>query len=237
MATSRRKPSRTVLTAGIYALTAAAATAAGASGNRRLAAWTKPLPMLVLGAATATAIREEGTHPVDAALLVGAIGFSTAGDRAMLLEEFGTDEHTRERHLAVGAGLFAGAQASLCALLLRRGARLHARTLVPRTALLGESAAILATKNPAALTVLGPYGNSLAVMSALASDAPQPQPALRVGGLLFVLSDLAIINRRYLLTGTRSRTLAEAWVLGSYFAAQWLLVTSLSTPKLAAHSG
>ncbi|GAB07511.1 lysoplasmalogenase [Gordonia amarae] len=230
MAPSFRKPSRTTVTAGIYALTAAAATAAGASGNRTLAAWTKPLPMLVLGAATVPAVREHGTAPADAALLAGAIGFSAAGDRAMLLEEFGTDDAAKERHLAIGAGLFAGAQASLCGLLARRGARVRAKTLTPRMVLLGESAAILAVKNRPALTVLGPYGNSLAVMSALASDAPNPQPALRAGGLLFVLSDLAIINRRYLLTGRRSRTAAEAWVLGSYFAAQWLLVTSLSKP-------
>lgn len=223
-----RIPSRTVLVAGVYAVAAAAATAAGASGNRTLAAWTKPLPMLVLGTATAAAIRAEGTTSADAALLAGAIGFSAAGDRAMLLEEFSTDEAARERHLAIGAGLFACAQTSLCALLLRRGARIRARTLAPRMALLGESAAILAVKNPAALTVLGPYGNSLAVMSALAADAPHPQPALRAGGLLFVLSDLAIVNRRHLLTGARPRALAEAWVLGSYFAAQWLLVTGLA---------
>ena len=229
MTLSRRTPSRAVIAAGLYTASAAAATIAGARGHRRLAALTKPLPMLVLGAVTVSTIGKENTRAADSALLVGAVAFSAAGDRAMLLEEFGTDADLRERHLALGAGLFAGAQACLCALLVRRGARPRVAKLLPRLALLGESAVILARKDPAALPVLGPYGNALATMSALASDAPRPQPALRAGGVLFFLSDLAIINRRYLLTDPRSRLVAETWVLGSYFAAQWLLVTSLVT--------
>ena len=106
-------------------------------------------------------------------------------------EEFADDPGRRDRHLAIGASLFAGAQGCYIASLRRRGARLALRHALPRNVLLGESAFLVARRRPALLAVLGPYGSSLATMSALAADAASPQPAMRIGGWLFLLSDLS----------------------------------------------
>ena len=52
---------------------------------------------------------------------------------------------------------------------------------------------------------------------------------MRTGGLLFLASDLTIINRRHLINNPRLAAAGEAWVLASYFAAQWLLLTGLGS--------
>lgn len=227
-----------VLTA--YVAAATVATVAGAIGCRPLAAITKPLPIGVL------AMMSLGRAPrsrVDTALLAGALAFSAAGDRAMLLEEFTPAERDRpprpslptalgpaDRYLRRGAALFGGAQLCYAGLLWRRGARPVARRLLPRVAALTESASVVAMHRPGLLPVLVPYGNTLALMSALAADDPRSAQRLRLGGLLFLASDLSILNRRHLMTGTRVRAVVEYWVLGSYFAAQWLLVANLARP-------
>ncbi|MGW0039355.1 lysoplasmalogenase family protein [Gordonia sp. NPDC003376] len=224
------------------------ATAAGALGSRRTAAVTKPLPMLLVAGAAARGWRERPA--LDNALLAAAVGASMAGDRAMMLEEFSPlapDDRQRRRgvsaplttkdaRLAWGATLFAVAQLSYCALMARRGARIRARSLAPRMAVLGESAAIVAYHRPRLLPVLGPYGNTLAAMSALAADLDhRGDPSgrgLHVGGLLFLASDLTILNRQHLIDHPTLRIAGEIWVLASYFTAQALLIRGLSkTPR------
>ncbi|MXP20820.1 lysoplasmalogenase [Gordonia sp. HNM0687] len=212
-----------------YFVAAAAATAAGAAHHRSLAALTKPLPLLLLG--TRIARRAGARSAFDNALLAGAIAFSTAGDRAMLLEEFADEPTEKDRHLRVGASLFAGAQLCLTAAMMRRGARPGARGLITRAAVLAESATVLALHRPRLLPVLGGYGNTLALMSATAAGMSDPQPAMRTGGLLFLASDLTIINRRHLVRNRRLAAAGEAWVLASYFAAQWLLLTGLGATR------
>lgn len=210
-----------------YGVTAAAATVAGALGHRRAAALTKPLPMVLLAARTAAG--GSGRSAAENAGLAGALAFSTVGDRLMLLEEFEHDDpDTKDRYLRWGASSFAGAQLSYIATLWGRGARPSARLLLPRLGLLGESASVLARHRPALLPVLVGYGNTLATMSALASAAPDPQPRLRLGGWAFLLSDLAIINRRHLVRDPKVRMALEAWVLASYFTAQYLLIGGLA---------
>ena len=241
-AAGRPSPAREVtgryFSAG-YIAAATAATFAGAYGPKKVAALTKPLPLALLGV---QAGRQWQRRPgVDSALLLGALGFSAAGDRAMFLEEFSpttADDARRraprtvpltpkDRRLAWGATLFSGAQLCYSTALWRRGARPHVASLLPRLAVLAESAGVIAFHRPRLLSVLGPYGNTLATMSALAADDPQHWKRLRLGGILFLASDLTILNRRHLLTNPRLRQLAEVWVLASYFAAQALLVNGL----------
>lgn len=213
--------------AGIaYAAAAAAATVTGARHRRDLAAATKPLPLLVLAVETARGFRSR--RPLDNALLAGAVAFSAAGDRAMLLEEFAPDGPGKDRRLQIGASLFAGAQLCLTGAMVRRGARPTTSGMVVRTLILAESATVLAVHRPRLLPVLGTYGNALGLMSATADAMPTPQPRMRLGGWLFLASDLTIINRRHLIHDPRLAGVAEAWVLASYFAAQWLLVTGLA---------
>lgn len=227
-----------------YVAAAAVATAAGALGGwrgappagRRLAALTKPIP-IALAAGEALSRRADENYrstAMDTALLVGAVGFSFAGDRAMLLEEFHRDgpagspeAAAKDRRLRWGATLFAGTQICYSTLLWRRGARPRVQTLLPRLAILAESGTVMALHRPGLLPVLGPYGSLLATMSALSADSPTEQPGLRYGGMLFLASDFAILNRRHLLHDPRLRVAAELWVLSSYFAAQRLLLTAL----------
>ncbi|NDZ93959.1 lysoplasmalogenase [Streptomyces sp. SID6673] len=209
-----------------YLAAAAAATVTGAVHRRRAAEITKPLPLLVLAVHSARGARRRGG--VDNALLAGALAFSAAGDRAMLLEEFTDEPSDKDRRLQIGASLFACAQLCLTGVMWRRGARPRPAGLLLRTAILAESATVMALRRPRLLPVLGGYGNTLALMSSTAGAAERPQPRLRTGGWLFLASDLTIINRRHLIGDKRLAAVAEAWVLASYFAAQWLLMTSLS---------
>ena len=220
-----------------YFVTAAVAAVSGGLHHRRVAALTKPLPMVVLAGAAAAGWRHRST--TDNVLLAGAVAFSAAGDRAMFLEEFSgpaTGEQpseeqpsaTQDRWLKIGASLFAGAQCCYSVLLARRGARPRLRHLLPRNAVLAESALVMARRRPALLPVLGGYGLTLATMSALSADIDHPQPSMTVGGALFLASDVTIINRRHLIADPRWRVVAETWILASYFAAQWLLINGLS---------
>jgi len=202
-----------------------AATVAGAASNRRAAALTKPLPMTLLALRT---LAQRDTAPVDRALTLGAIGFAMAGDYWMLREEFEPrGSAAKDASLRRGAAFFSGAQICYQVAFARRGARYRLRSLAPRMAAMGEPAIVLAANAPRVLPVLGPYGALLAGMSALAGDAGRRSA---VGGLLFQASDIAIINRRHLANSPVARRALEAWVLGSYFAAQTLLVDALSTP-------
>ncbi|WP_279097513.1 lysoplasmalogenase [Gordonia bronchialis] len=208
-----------------YVVAAAVATICGARGPRRAAEVTKPIPIALLAFDVARGTRQRRT--ADSVLLAGVIGASAAGDRLMLLEEFEPEPDAKDRHLRWGATLFAAAQLCYIASMWRAGARPDVYLLAPRLALLGESAVVMARHRPRLLPVLGPYGQTLATMSALAADLDRPQPRMRAGGWLFLASDLTILNRRHLLDDPRARTVAEAWVLASYFAAQGLLVTGL----------
>ncbi|MFE0750043.1 lysoplasmalogenase [Gordonia sp. NPDC058843] len=210
-----------------YAAAAAAATVSGSAGGRRSAEITKPLPIILLAARVAAGARR---RPVaDTVALAAVLGFSAAGDRLMLQEEFERDDPaTKDRYLRRGATSFAGAQLSYAAAMWRAGGRPSVRTIAPRVGILAQSATVLARHRPALLPVLSTYGNTLATMSALASDVPSPQPRMRAGGWFFLLSDLAIINRRHLVANPRLRMAGEAWVLASYFTAQYLLIGGLA---------
>ncbi|GAB18944.1 hypothetical protein GOEFS_070_00280 [Gordonia effusa NBRC 100432] len=212
---------------GAYAVTSTAATVAGALGFRVAAGVTKPIPLALLG------IRVVGSTEIgkaDRLIVGGAVAASAIGDLWMYREEFAADDAEKDRNLRFGAATFGVAQAFYSAAMVRRGARFSVRALAPRVAVMGEPAAILAKFRPGVLPVLGPYGWALASMSTLASTSGSDR--LAAGGIVFQASDLAIINRRHLLTADNARIalarkVVEAWVLGTYFTAQALLVDGL----------
>lgn len=208
-----------------YAVTALAATGAGAAGRRSAAGLLKPLPLLLLGgrlAATPLPHR-------DRLMISGAVVASAVGDVAMWAEEFADDDVAKDRYLACGAGAFALAQVFYCAALARGGARVRPTRFAPRMAVMSEPALVLARHRPRLLTVLGPYGAALATMSAMAADSGLRR--LTAGGLLFQASDVTIVNRRFLVTSPPLRRALEAWVLAGYFAAQALLIDGLTDSR------
>ncbi|GAB10603.1 hypothetical protein GOARA_061_00420 [Gordonia araii NBRC 100433] len=226
-----RLPSRRFWSAATIAA-GAAATVAGAWGNRGAALATKPLPMALLGA---RALTDPAATPANCALVLGAVGFSMAGDYWMLREEFEPRDSTaKDAYLRRGAAFFAGAQLCYQAAFLRRGARYRMRAFAPRMTVMGEPAAVLAVNAPKVLPVLGPYGALLAGMSTLAGDQGR---GAAIGGLLFQASDIAIINRRHLVDSPAARSWIETWVLGSYFAAQHLLVDALLSGEKSSSAG
>lgn len=213
-----------------YAAASAAATVTGALGSRRAAAATKPIPLALLGIRV---VEHPHLTRLDRVLVSGALAASAIGDVWMYREEFADDADDKDRYLQIGAASFGVAQGFYSASMIRRGGRFRPAALAPRLVVMGEPAAILAKFRPRVLPVLGPYGSTLATMSALASTTGSKR--LTAGGITFQASDIAIINRRHLLRAddpraAGARKAVEAWVLGSYFAAQLLLVDGLLRP-------
>lgn len=224
---SENKRARQRLWWGAYVATSAAATVTGALGMRTAAGVTKPIPMALFGIRV---VEHPDLSRLDRILIGGAVVASAVGDVWMWREEFADDEASKDRNLQIGAASFGVAQAFYSAAMVQAGARWSTRAFLPRFAAMGEPAALLAKFRPALLPVLGTYGNALATMSALASTTGSPQ--LTAGGLVFQASDGAILNRRFLLPADQpgkavARTAVEAWVLGSYFTAQALLLDGL----------
>ncbi|NMO02073.1 lysoplasmalogenase [Gordonia sp. TBRC 11910] len=212
-----------------YGTASAAATVTGALGNRSAAAATKPIPLVLLGIRV---IEHPYLTKLDRVLIGGAVVASAIGDVWMYREEFAVDPAAKDRNLQLGAASFGVAQGFYSASMIRRGGRFTVASLAPRLAVMGEPAAVLTKFSPRVLPVLSPYGSALATMSALASTTGSRR--LTMGGIAFQASDIAIINRRHLLSdvprNALARKVAEGWVLGSYFAAQLLLVDGLLRP-------
>ncbi|GAB2647259.1 hypothetical protein GCM10027169_14620 [Gordonia jinhuaensis] len=215
----------------------------GALHRRRLVAAAKPLALTAVIARSVPDIARNA--PLDRALLTGAAVFSLAGDYLMYREEFADDAPHRRPATAkdstprgkddwmrLGALAFGCAHLSYLGLFGRRGGRLSSRRILPRLAVMGEPGLLVAAARPALTPVLGPYGAVLSAMSAMAADPASAGECsssgaaatrLRVGGMLFVISDDLLINRRHLLSGRR-RAVTEAVVLATYFGAQRLLL-------------
>ncbi|MGU3432823.1 lysoplasmalogenase [Actinomycetes bacterium M1A6_2h] len=196
---------------------AAAVTVVGAAtGRDHLQRATKPLLMPLL----ATRSR----NPLLTAGLVAA----TVGDIAML-------EPDDDRRIAAGASSFAVMQICWSRLLVRRGARLYPSAVGPRLAGWAVSSAVTFDRDRTVAPVLSAYGSTLAAMSSLSAD-PSMSRRIRVGGLLFTVSDATILIRRLALTNDAHRRLAEAFVLTTYAAAQYLLVSDFARDRAVASS-
>ena len=76
--------------------------------------------------------------------------------------------------------------------------------------------------------IITAYGVLLGGMAIMAWSSPST--AMQTGGVLFLASDSMILIREKVLSATMARAAAEAFVLGTYAAAQALLIRALETP-------
>ncbi|MFC9790443.1 lysoplasmalogenase family protein [Rhodococcus sp. NPDC127528] len=220
-------------------LGASAATVVGAViGNERLQQVAKPL------IAPALAVRvlrgRDNIDAVDTGLLVAGLAAATVGDVFMI-------DPDDDQRLIRGASSFAVMQAGYSTVLARRGARPTAAALVPRVlGWLGAAGLLRARAASVAPTLTG-YGAVLGTTSTLSAD-PALAPGARVvaglavpnrdrrswlglGGLLFTSSDALIVVRRLFIRGETGRRASEGVILGSYAAAQLLLVEGMLSKR------
>ncbi|WP_040838786.1 lysoplasmalogenase [Nocardia brevicatena] len=203
---------------------------AALTGRDRLQWVSKPLMMPLLAADIATAGVELGTS--DRTLLLGLLGAATVGDVLLI-------EPDDDRRLVAGASSFAVMQAGYAALWARHGGRPRPAVAFPRVLAWLGAGALLRAEAPALAAPLTAYGAMLGTAGVLAGDpdlapgarrvagvnVPNADPRSRVGlgSLLFTVSDGLIVLRRLYVRGTRARRVAEAVILGTYGAAQYLL--------------
>ncbi|GGG21363.1 hypothetical protein GCM10007304_39020 [Rhodococcoides trifolii] len=196
---------------------AAAVTVVGAAtGRDHLQRAAKPLLMPLL------ALRSHDP------LLTAGLAAATLGDIAML-------EPDDDRRLMLGASSFAVMQTCWSRLLVRRGARLYPSTVGPRLVGWTVSSVVTCRRDSVIAPVLSAYGLALGTMSSLSADTSMPV-FTKLGGLLFTVSDATILIRRLALTDDTHRRLAEAFVLTTYVAAQYLLVTGFVRDRAGASS-
>ncbi|WP_040792913.1 lysoplasmalogenase [Nocardia paucivorans] len=212
-------------------LVATAVTVLAALTGRNRIQWvSKPLMMPLLAADVATAGRE--LEPTDRTLLLGSLGAATVGDVLLI-------EPDNDRRLVAGASSFAVMQVGYGVLWSRHGGRPRAAVALPRVLAWLGAGALLRTRAPALAAPLTAYGAALGTAGVLAGDPdlapgarrvagvnlPSADPRSRVGlgSLLFTVSDGLIVMRRLFLRGARTRRVAEAVILGTYGAAQYLL--------------
>ncbi|NLE81729.1 MAG: lysoplasmalogenase [Rhodococcus sp.] len=211
------------------------ATVAGAVvGNERLQQVAKPLIAPALGVRVLR--RRADLEPVDTALLLGGLAAATVGDVFMI-------DPDDDRRLTSGATSFGVMQAGYSTLLARHGARPTTAALIPRLAGWAGASALLRSRAPEVAPTLTAYGLVLGTTSTLSAD-PSLAPGasvvggmavpsadrrswLALGGLLFTSSDGLIVIRKLFLRGKTERAVSEGVVLGTYAAAQLLLVEGM----------
>ena len=196
----------------------------GALDRRRVHAVTKSVlvPTLQAGACA------RGSRDP---LLYAASSAGWLGD-ILLLPRRGTPSVEAQRHqLRSGAVAFGVQQIGYMAMMARNGVRPKAgrmAAVVPWLACLsvldmrgGEASA----PDP----IMTTYGVLLGGMTTMAWSAPSR--AMQCGGVLFLASDSMILIREVLLEGRVPRVLAEVFVLGTYAAAQAMLIGELVTRR------
>lgn len=223
-----------------FAVTTVLVAAAGAVRHRPVVAVVKPAALGMLAITVARGTRRRA--PADNALLAATLIASAAGDYFMYREEF-ADGRGKDRHIQTGATMFGVAHLAYLGLFSRHGARPTRRRLLPRFAVMNEVAALLILNQPRLLPVLGTYGAALSVMAATAADPylssgtrGDPTRRLATGGILFMLSDAILMNRRYLLRGNLARAMSEATVLSTYFVAQMFLLDGVDSLARRRHA-
>ncbi|WP_433660302.1 lysoplasmalogenase [Nocardia sp. CA-128927] len=220
-------------------LAAAAVTVYAAVTGREKVQWiAKPLMMPLLAADVVT--QGADIDPTDRALLLGSLGAATLGDILLI-------DPDNDRRLIAGASSFAVMQAGYSVLWLRKGARPHAEVALPRLGAWLGAAVLLRAKAPTVAIPLTAYGATLGTAGVLASDpalAPaaksiagvnipnaDPRSRLGLGALLFTVSDGLIVLRRLFARTERTRSVAEAVILTTYAAAQYLLADPVAHAK------
>lgn len=220
----------------VFIAASAVAVAGAVSGRGRLQTVAKPLIAPSLAARVIRRWRRGDVDGLDATLLLIGLGAATVGD--VILIEPGDDAR-----LVRGASAFGVAQSSYTALLRKHGAKPSVRRALPRLAAWGVASGLLSSRQPEIAGPLSSYGLSLGTTAMLAADpilAPgselvlgMPRPScdrrswICLGGTVFTMSDGLIVTRRLFLRGETGRRIAEGVILGTYAAAQYLLVEGM----------
>lgn len=201
---------------------AAADVAACALERRGLRPCTKPLLMPALAAHLMTSTGSD-RNALRRGVLAG-LAASWAGDVALL----------GESRACFGAGLggFFSAHAAYLTGLAPLAGRPRARTALPLAlAWAAGTATLWPRTGPLRIPVAG-YAALLAVMAgaAVQTSSTLPHEAARrlaAGGLVFMASDATLAARTFLAPNPRPpiRRAADAAVMATYTAAQWLLVS------------
>lgn len=218
----------------VFAAAGAATVAGAVLGIERLQQVAKPLIAPALGVRVLR--RRADLGPVDTALLLGALAAATVGDVFMI-------DPDDDKRLTRGATSFAVMQAGYSTVLACHGARPTRAALIPRLASWAGAAGLLHSRAPEVARTLAAYGLVLGTTSTLSADpalAPEASTVggvavpsadgrirLALGGLLFTGSDGLIVVRKLFLRGKTVRAVSEGLVLGTYAAAQLLLVEGM----------
>ncbi|HET9029015.1 MAG TPA: lysoplasmalogenase [Candidatus Aquilonibacter sp.] len=190
---------------------------AAALGWHDLRIITKPLPALIL----ALAAWHAGGRPCRI-LGLGLI-FAAVGDELLL--------RTGSAFFMAGMAAFALMQISYMLAFLGQGARWN-----PTSRLRAAAASAYGIAYILLLTRLLPhaagFGAPLVVYGFLlilmASFAAQLSPAVAIGGLCFVVSDLTLASAKFLPSFPLAPRLTELVVMGTYFAAQILIAWGMT---------
>ncbi|KYH43980.1 lysoplasmalogenase [Branchiibius sp. NY16-3462-2] len=160
-------------------------------------------------------------------LLCGATTAGWIGDLILLPRAREQSDASQRRQLRSGAIAFGIQQVGYVTLMARGGIRPKASRVAAVVPWLGGLSALdtLAGESSAPDPIITAYGVLLGGMTTMAWSSPTR--AMQIGGVLFLASDSMILIREVLLKRRLPRAAAEAFVLGTYAAAQALLVDEL----------
>ncbi|WP_182358135.1 lysoplasmalogenase family protein [Tomitella gaofuii] len=222
---------------GVYLAGALATTALALTGDKRIQYATKTTLGPALAARVLRERRAGAIDGVDTALLLIGLAGATAGDVFMI--DADDDERLRR-----GASAFGVMQSAYGQYLRQHGAKPRLKTALVGGASAAAGAALLHWRMPQVASTLSGYSLALGTTATLAADpglapgAPRIADVVRpdaadtrtwlgAGGMLFTVSDAAIVGRRMFLRGAAARRLAEGFVIASYGAAHLMLVEGM----------
>lgn len=160
-------------------------------------------------------------------MLFGSTTAGWIGDLILLPRATAPSPAEERRQLRAGAIAFGVQQIGYLALMARSGVRPKASRVTAVVPWLGGLAVLdaRAGESSAPDPIITTYGVLLVGMTTTAWSSPAR--AMQTGGVLFLASDSMILIREVLLARRVPRAAAEAFVLGTYAAAQALLLGHL----------
>lgn len=160
-------------------------------------------------------------------VLYGATAAGWLGDLILLPRAGEQSAASQRRQLRSGAVAFGVQQIGYVTLMARSGIRPKASRVAAVVPWLGGLSALdtLGGDSAAPDPIITAYGVLLGGMTTMAWSSSTR--AMQTGGVLFLASDSMILIREVLLKRRLPRAAAEAFVLGTYAAAQALLVLEL----------
>lgn len=223
------------LALGGFAASSATTIYAAATHKRKLEYLAKPLIGPSLIALVVSEQQKQTAKQADAAktdarqqtVLKFALAAATAGDIFMLQPD-------NEKRVTKGAASFAVMHGAYTANFRRSGSKPTSKIVKPLAANWLTAAGLLALKAGTMAPPLALYGTTLSTMAAHAMSVPagsRGRAAAAGGAGLFVLSDSLVAARRYLAKSELRKRQIETLVLGTYTAAQILLVAGLTAQR------